>query len=228
MKERPILFSGPMVRAILEERKTQTRRILRHDGLLDVAVTGEHCEPGQPAWEETCDRGHWIGCNDEGTTIFADCKYGSVGDRLWVRETWTPVDHMVGSEREEPMAIGYAADRAAISHGHDNVHALDTYAWNWDALKWRPSIFMPRWASRIALEVTGVRVERLQAITESDAKAEGCERGAGTAVYPSGRAARLTSYRDGYSALWDEINRERAPWASNPWVWVVEFRRVLS
>lgn len=196
MKERPILFSAPMVRALLDGSKTQTRRIAK--------VTPDQCED--------------IGI------FYAEhqCPYGQPGDRLWVRETWAPVDEFVlGYPLDEPNSIGYRADLSARLL---DITALNTYAWNWDLVKWKPSIHMPRWASRIMLEVTGVRVERLQDISDRDAQAEGVtiedhhKRGycAGEFLPPSIRA-----YRD----LWEQINGAGS-WEANPYVWAVEFKRV--
>lgn len=205
MKERPILFSAPMVRAILDSRKTQTRRLLRHDGPPENPPTEDFCEPGQAPWTETTDRGTWIGCNEEGTTIFTRCPYGVPGDRLWVRET----------------------------HAFTN-DGLPTYFDDFTSAEWearrdrKPSIFMRRAHSRITLAVTGVRVERLQAISEDDAEAEGIPTTVAEHTFrkcfrdPAERAAERVKR---YAKLWDEINGKRAAWASNPWVWVVEFKR---
>lgn len=184
MKERPILFSGAMVRAILDGKKTQTRRIFKG--------TTEHKGEYNPDYLE-----RWKG--DKG---WADiCPYGRIGDHLWVRETWS--DHEVG----EPVLY-----RASVPIDDDVDRDF----------KWRPSIFMPRWASRITLEIVNVRVERLQEISGSDAKAEGitmplsqrCE-------FQSEYAAYISAYRD----LWDSINGKGA-WGLNPWVWAIEFERV--
>jgi hypothetical protein len=184
--ERPILFSGPMVRAILEGRKTQTRRVLKWQY---APATGARFIPHAGGWQ-------WLfegGCGsaypgDQGA--LGRCPFGIVGDQLWVRETWAKAGE-VGDE------IEYRADN------HDPA-----------AAKWRPSIFMPRWASRLTLEVVGVRVERLQDISDADAMAEGIQHLYEWAAFP----------RRTFQNLWDSINAERAPWASNPWVWVVEFK----
>lgn len=177
-RERPILFSGPMVRAILAGTKTQTRRVVKVEpGKLDV---GEN-----PA-----------------------CPYGVPGgSRLWVRETWYD-DNATRDAEPIPTShddfIHYRADGEA----HDQFEELDGF------LRWRPSIFMPRWASRITLEVTEVRVERLQEITEADAWAEGI-------------AAHVVRPIHDYAALWDSLNAKRGfGWDTNPWVWVVSFRRL--
>lgn len=181
MKERPILFSAPMVRALLAGTKTQTRRVCK----LEV-------RSGMP--------------EPEMLSLLRCCPYGKPGDRLWVRETWNRFDGWEG--------YFYAADDHSFGIGADDDpdHIPE------HALRWKPSIHMPRAASRITLEVTGVRVERLQEISEADAKAEG-------AAMHNSPAAMLTGYRTGYRLLWDSINGPGS-WDANSWVWVVEFRRV--
>ena len=205
MKERPILFSGPMVQAILAGRKTQTRRVVKLRYGADVVVTN-----GQ-VWKPA--RVDYAG--------YVDCPYGQVGDRLWVRETWN---------RFEPWAgFFYAADDHSFGIGSDD----DQDHIEPHNIKWKPSIHMPRAACRILLEITGVRVERLHEISEADARAEGVERvvaGVGWRRYcdpdseevgvpPCGDARR--SFR----SLWKFINGDES-WNANPWVWVVEFKRV--
>lgn len=194
MNEKPILFSGPMVRAILAGKKTQTRRIIRAD-LGDP----EFWEPKRPgAWD------YWDATTNQTEERYS--PYGEPGDRLWVRETWTRIE-VDGGDHE----VLYRAD-----DGEDLVPGADR-VWNW-----KPSIFMPRAASRISLEVTNLRVERLQAITEEDAKAEGVgveNCGVGEDGGP------IKSHRTAYARLWDTINGDRGLWAENPWVWVVEFKR---
>lgn len=219
MRERPILFSGPLVRAILAGRKTQTRRIVKPRTDRDRALLAQATER---------DEHHRAGGAGDGSTLqgallaLAErCPYGAPGDRLWVRETWGAKEAdppgVPGGRRPQPGdRIVYRADPG------------DAWQWRDGSLPWRPSIHMPRWASRISLEVTAVRVERLQAISEDDARAEGVTAKAPTRAVAAGGV--LTN--DGLSAvevfrdLWDTINRKRAPWASNPFVWVVEFRRV--
>ena len=186
MKERPILFSGQMVRAILDGRKTQTRRIVKnatgpfwnHSGYRIVM------RDGFTFWET-----HG-GIPNEYGPAFA-CPYGKPGDRLWVRETWAPAEWPPTG----PPAV-YRADEGMF------------------ASRWKPSIHMPRWASRINLEVVSVRVERLQDISEEDALAEGI-----TLV------ERGTSPVDQFNKLWESINGPGS-WEANPWVWVVEFKRI--
>lgn len=190
-KERPIIFSGPMVRAILAGRKTQTRRI----------VKPEPIQAG--AWFD------WKNLRGIAESLFPlYCPYGKPGDRLWVRETW--------QMNEPPSGAIYRADDVA---GHIDGG-------------WRSSMFMPRWASRLSLDMTGVRAERLQEITTADAMAEGIPQTAGEAhaldlidldKTPGHEWDNRTS-AENFAVLWDAINGKRAPWESNPWVWVVEFR----
>lgn len=164
MKERPIIFSAPMVRAILAGTKVQTRFVL-------------------------------------------GCPYGQPGDRLWVREAWARDD--------EDGQLMYRADV-----GRDLC-----------ADAWRPSIHMPRWASRITLEVTAVRVERLQDISEADAQAEGVipkwEPGCSGRLMDAFGGFSFRPAASAYAELWEQINGPGA-WDANPWVWVVEFKRVTA
>lgn len=185
MKERPILFSGPMVRAILEGRKTQTRRIWKP----------------RKIWQDECEDGYSMPHFVDGDGEFHDqpCPYGQPGDRLWVRETWRVADG--GTKYYE-----YAADRSVLREAVDEACCV----------KWKPSIYMKRAASRITLEVVAVRVERLQDISRGDAMAEGC---------PFANKADGGDPRIWYSWLWNQINGDGS-WDANPWVWVVEFRKV--
>lgn len=214
---RPILFSGPMVRAILDGRKTVTRRIV--DGVVESG--GAY---SKEAWER-------------GET--PRCPYGEPGDRLWLRETW----RYHGWTEDGAPWIKYAADDSTRLVERIPDEWSDRLADIWADLsddanmaidgraadrKWRPSIFLPRWASRITLDVVGVRVERLQEITENDARAEGVNPSDAHIVIKDGDRQHdmERTHRGAFACLWDGINGDRAPWASNPWVWRVEFRRV--
>lgn len=237
MKERPILFSGPMVRAILDGRKTQTRRVINPQPLLETDALRD--VPGENRWWAA-----WIDSEEEfGVTykpLGSDqqhewaCPYGVPGDRLWVRETWA----LIGALLIDPC-LNYRADNSQRPINHHKTHADMWYpagSNQWidgetlmkvpDKDGWRPSIFMPRWASRITLEITDVRVQRVQEISEEDARAEGC----GAVDYASGRECildpALGSYRLHFHSLWDSINGKKYPWALNPWVWALTFRRV--
>jgi len=208
VKEHPILFSGEMVRAILDGRKTQTRRLVR------LPPGYEHGEVY--GYEGSYNGRHCLAC-DPGPSRAILCPFGVPGDRLWVRETWRDGQYAVGKEWDFDDRVGYRASFVGDP-----------------ALKWKPSIHMPRWASRLTLEVVSVRVERLQDITEADAQAEGVDSGA--PWFPPGQWSppdedpRQVGYGRGnfalqnFRALWEHINGKRAPWASNPWVWVVTFK----
>lgn len=220
MSERPIIFSASMVRAILDGRKTQTRRVIKSqppDDELDDwrygdGTNGEHSGEG---WY--CASGEYP---DEGS-IHWRCPYGKPGDNMWVRETF--------AKRifdEDLPELVYRADNAARCFAEPDqptpVSEIFYLSSNWRAPKWTPSIYMPRWASRITLEVTGVRVERVDAISVADVIAEGCAK-----VDKWDLSCLTPDPRQEFMALWDQINAKRGyPWASNPWVWVVEFKRV--
>lgn len=191
MKETPILFSGNMVCAILQGRKTQTRRV----------VKSHH---GMPS------------------------PYGGAGDRLWVRETFS-VDAL--SIYPCPQAWYRATDTHFEDRGHicqDRKHPWADCLACWEEshgrFKWKPSIFMPRALSRITLEITGVRIERLQNISEADALAEGIQinNSPRKAPYGSAWAHPVSAYKE----LWESINGEGS-WDANPEVWVIEFKRLL-
>lgn len=218
MAERPILFSAPMVRAILADTKTQTRRVVKPVGDDDGFVLQDY---GDGWWPFRSDDGE--SSMKGGSEIPHRCPYGTPGDQLWVREAYRFLavhDHVPPRELSSGP-VWYEAQDDVPFHP-SNVGKL------------RPGMFMPRWASCITLEVTGVRVERLQDISEADALAEGIER-----IPPTGAGAGPNRYslrgEDGwinrptaaecYRVLWEQINGPGA-WDANPWVWVVEFRRV--
>lgn len=214
VKERPILFSGPMVRAILDGRKTQTRRIVKNHpgcgfeiGGYHKAVTDRHGEQ-YPA----CNESFGIFAEDGSWSI--ECPYGQPGERLWVRESWAPASAALPSA----SGVVYRADY------HTGLEKRD------GDQKWKPSIHMFRQDSRINLEITGIRVERLQAISEADAIAEGCIKlpasGRITDTKGGQYGGRIwTTARAWYAELWNQINGPLS-WAENPFVWVVEFRKV--
>ena len=210
MKERPIIFSAPMVRAILAGTKTQTRRVVKPQP-ADVALLPRR-------WSDAMRRRDSPDMyGNDGLTLeavpMADgswgqcrCPYGQPGDRLWVREAW--------SRDEEDGALFYRADVGTGNEADDWQRNIDDGA---SGYRWKPSIHMPRWASRILLDVTAVRVERLQDISDEDSLAEG--------IYPTSTGLYPGSPRAAYQKLWEQINGPGA-WDANPWVWVVEFRRV--
>ena len=208
MKERPILFSAPMVRAILDGKKTQTRRIVKPQ----ESIHGP-CDDGNLYWIPAAMQGD---PDPNCKTVLAvnKCPYGIPGDRLWVRETW--FDNMAsddGDEARTPARCVYRADGEFI----------DQFPEEYMDGKWTPSIHMPRWASRITLEVVEVRVERLQDITEHDAEREGaatCDHFA-----DAKRGHPLQPHKTSFAWLWNKING-RDSWIANPWVWVVVFKRL--
>jgi len=227
--ERPILMSGPMVRAILDGRKLQTRRELKApiDELFGNPVI-QFSDVGHSGAGWYAGESDYLG---EGSA-FLRCPYGKPGDRLWVRETWC--GHW--GDAGESGAVKFSNGESVKQH--DGSLGIATEAnplWIYyrstfgdavplDHLKWHPSIHMPRWASRILLEVTSVRVERLQDITEEDAIAEGCPHGGRSDLNSAGEEI-LESTVDWFRRLWGSINGDDS-WNSNPWVWVVEFSRV--
>ena len=218
MKERPILFSGPMVRAILEGRKTQTRRVAKPDGLDLVGPCGNSATGDV----------FLVGRDWPGNMVTVKCPYGQIGDCLWVKETHGLRDCRPHGYPQ--CLISYHADKVSrlASPGDDDPLELAPFE---SPKRWRPSIHMPRWASRITLEITAVRVERLQEITEEDAQKEGADRGLwmpglGIFMGPTDEEDdKRCSYKQGFEFLWSSINGPES-WAVNPWVWVVEFRRV--
>ena len=215
MKERPILFSAPMVRALLAGTKTQTRRLVKFPRTRDSFVLEDH---GSGWWPYQSDDGESSLC-DDGMERPYSSPYGMPGDRLWVKET--------GWQRPErtPKMMREGADTWAPYYfdadGLDEQDHADFKAWGF---KRRPSIFMPRECSRITLEVTGVRVERLNDISEVDAREEGC--GFLLAAYEQWDGDP-DLYRKLYRVLWEQINGPNS-WALNPWVWVVEFKRLTA
>lgn len=198
MKERPILFSAPMVRAILEGKKTQTRR--RVVGQRDMEF-----DPADPHFGP-----YWLSyaAEAEGEDAKVRCPYGKPGDRLWVREAWA-VQHEY--DAFAPSEIGASA----------RWHYAATE--DLGGLRRRPSIFLPRRGSRITLEITDVRVERLQQISEDDAIAEGVT--PTMPIYGDCGGFEHQGGRDAFWRLWESIHGPDS-WNANPWVWVMEFRRV--
>ncbi len=207
MKEHPILMSGSMVRAILEDRKTHTRRVVRWPSHIadkgaqptSIPYQGQGYQDTRPPSVSDV----WAYCH---------CPYRQ-GGRLWLRETWRYDDF-------DSANVIYRAD--IPQDALDQARGI---------IKWRPSIYMPRWASRIMLEVTEIRVERVQEITEEDALAEGCRstarmiyEGMGGPVDYEGKFAV-----DAFAELWDGLNENRGyGWEANPWTWVIGFKVVMK
>ena len=221
MKERPILFSGPMVRAILDGRKTQTRRIVKPQPLHDEFVVCKYHKTLVDKKGNTypSDVDHFGICDVDGEWSI-ECPYGQVGDRLWVRETYRPT-----CDNKSWGCVQYRADeslRLMLCDENGEGDPIGTKQHKEPFQKvgkkgppWKPSIFMPRWASRILDEIIEIRVERVQDITEEDAIAEGYD---------------IDNELDEdpvpwFCWLWKKINGPES-WASNPWVWVIEFKRI--
>jgi hypothetical protein len=227
-RERPILFSGPMVRALLDGRKTQTRRAVRGAPVHVLPFIGRDDRPTGEfglclTYDRVIDR-HIL------------CPYGQPGDRLWVREAWVHYQTVNHRRRPDGGSFAEASDGLAgyRADGHDTTEdfrnhirlmsGVDLEAIEINGDRWRPSIHMPRWASRITLEVTEVRVQRLNDIDDSDAMAEGIGLARGVGWCIDGEEDSFTTARLAYRALWERINGP-ASWDANPWVWAVSFRR---
>ncbi|MDZ0181745.1 morphogenetic protein [Klebsiella quasipneumoniae] len=229
MTERGMIFNAEMVRAILAGRKTQTRRIMKVQpesnqlGLLLITDSTRHSDIGRYHWAESNATGNYVR-----SKLFA-CPFGAVGDQIWVRETfqgplfnYEQMDEYLedSSKFEKPEFCQYAAEgghRPEYQDADDNLRH-----------GWRPSIHMPRWASRILLEITDVRVERLNAISEEDARAEGIIDGGCLNCgepEPCGCANPEPDATDAFAYLWQSIYGQES-WNANPWVWVIEFKRV--
>ncbi|MBY6259096.1 hypothetical protein K3G69_21605 [Phytobacter diazotrophicus] len=232
MKERGMIFNAEMVRAILDGRKTQTRRIakLSHErGMKNPVVRGKN---GQASY---------VGCHLAAML----CPFGQPGDRIWVRETWALLGNedgccidwngklCKGDEREAARIYRASCEQKPGDYGLWSIPDDADWKMYTENEKfegaWRPSIHMPRWASRITLEITGVRVERLNDVSDTDAVAEGLLPAGdmfpdypGTFLTPKGDFATA---RVAFQRLWESIYGEES-WQSNPWVWVVEFKRV--
>lgn len=243
-KERPVLFSGSMVRAILSGSKSQTRRVVKHKWthlwqepwyatgrVLDDLTNqpGSFMEFRHRSQDEA-------GYAGSPASTLVPCPYGQPGDRLWVRETWQgPImggDEFENEYRDDPAKFQtpehcfYAADGGSppeFVDADDNLRCC-----------WRPSIHMPRWACRIVLEIVSVRVERLQGISEEDAIAEGIKRHPSCTngwlrgpIHGDQNIVDITAFpRLAFRSLWESINGPES-WNANPWVWCITFRRVI-
>ena len=228
MKERGMIFNSEMVRAILDGRKTQTRRIMKVQpesnqlGLLLITDSTKHSDIGKYHWAESNATGNHVR-----SKLFS-CPFGAVGDRIWVRETWGVVSHAFS---DDGLMIDWVPDRPATAihempfgNGYYSGYAIyaadGDFTWGDDdgyedgRSCWKPSIHMPRAASRILLEITNVRVERLRSMSQDDARAEGV-------IAASGPMEAGLAFRE----LWDSIYGEES-WKANPWVWVIKFKRI--
>lgn len=236
VRERPILFSVEMVRAILAERKTQTRRVVRTPMAFRAFYTQQGRDPmslhdaARDARVDESGDAWFLVSGDQGWYGPVRCPYGRRGDRLWVREAWSKGWTYAG----EAPCVFYRADMTGwiggdglpvqdVASGRKGL-GLNGVGWVGPGphasapsdVKWRPSIYMPRWASRITLEVTDVRVERLQEISTRDIGAEGIN-----------LHNNCAGARNEFVGLWDSINAKRGlGWEENPWCWCISFRRV--
>jgi hypothetical protein len=242
MKERGILFSAEMVRALLDGLKTQTRRVVKlppWTASVTVDAGGTIFGPGpylkahraQPVPD------------DVGAMERVHCPYGYPGDRLWVRETWAPF-YAGGNSLAFPQPDMFEANAIRYRATPDHVTAYPTSISTWESRPtstrehpWRPSIFMPRWASRLLLEIVEVRVQRLHDLTEKDALAEGISE---VPFFPDDGYPLCVGYMVGkddkrtaldqtpiqtFTKLWTSINGADS-WAANPWVWALTFKRI--
>lgn len=242
MQERPILFSGEMVKAILAGRKTQTRRVIKDYPWTrpPYYFCGLRNGLGYPASEGAT----WAGftCKGYHSPCYVKCPYGKPNDLLWVREAWCPANSENGPVVCYRATYGrrYLVDECnPVDYSLYPTTGNDAWcAWAGDLEsgtegKWRSSIFMPRWASRISLRIEDVRVERLQEISESDSIAEGLVSWPSTCRSATHYGLTIadvweTDPRLTYKRLWNDINAKRGySWDSNPWVWVIEFRRKI-
>lgn len=208
MKQRPILFNAPMVRALLDGTKTQTRRAMKPQ-----MVYGNVCGLFNSWYLPKGKDGGTLWPNAK-EQILATCPYGQVGDQLWVRETFMDM-RGTGIEHDGKGDYYYRAD--VTDYGEESRKDY--------GLKWKPSIFMPRAASRITLEITSVRVERLQDVTAADALAEGVIQLPDGGYSLPDTKHYSDSPDESYASLWESINGSGS-WDLNPWVWVIEFKRV--
>ncbi|EMK8059126.1 ASCH domain-containing protein [Escherichia albertii] len=228
MKERGMIFNSEMVRAILDGRKTQTRRIIKNqrEGV---------CWGVKPAQNPRC-AGHthdwWLPTGTQPYAALPACPHGSIGDRIWVRETWATLGNEDGCcvDWNDNLCKGDKKSAARIYRASCEQKPGDYGLWSipddadWKPHTeneefegaWRPSIHMPRWASRILLEITDVRVERLNDISECDAKAEGA---------PTECTLIGDKHYPGFRSLWKSIYGNDS-WQASPWVWVIEFKRI--
>lgn len=222
VKERPIIFSGEMVKAILDGKKTMTRRVVKTQPDFNARYDGVDDDTNH-FWEVLDAQGE----PTEKYIPILKCPYGKVGDRLWVRETWQEI----GPDCLLTYKATYPSDLYAKRPELENVPPLASLKDR--GYLWKSPMFMPRWASRILLEITDIRIERLQDISEQDCEKEGFR------FYPLSRicfkpssAKHLSghgsnNYKSIFGEYWDTLNAKKGyPWSSNPWVWVVEFKVV--
>lgn len=214
---KPIIFSAESVRAILEGRKTQTRRVVKETTNINGTCNGIY-------FDEETERWYWQLLDKPNVVdlCLGKCPFGKVGDRLWVRETWalrTP------SYPNHHSKVFFKDEQYKTIYHQDTVEPTQKYGYDLsEKSRWRSPILMPRWASRLTLEITDIRVERVQEITHEGVKEEGIYVFARESVNlpgrPQGQFKRFANH-------WNSLNAKRGyPWEKNPWVWVISFRRV--
>lgn len=234
MKEQPVILLERSVLAVLGGKKTQLRKVVD-----DCAAFKVHDAPGEDTKPDDAydvinstvgpASAAFLVAGDHGFTDWVDCPFGAVGDHLWVQETW--------SDQFDPSDLPRLRNSEGIPDGvsYQAGHRCSDFEMgcpckpingNWNA--WQPPASMPRWASRLTLEITGVRVERLQDVSDEDAAAVGVDLGTSQIGSDNGVPARVAIYdvRKAFAVLWDVTNDKMTSWASNPWVWVLSFKRV--
>ena len=227
MKEKALLSTKTEVRAILDGRQTQLRRLMTPQPALYRVGAGEYERdvvlwPGRhPPATQTSDRAEWV----------MGCRLGAPGDRLWVRETWQTFDPE--TDGIDPARFGPAAPYHGVDNGRPikwrAVYAADGSLVHpvHGKANWKPSTHMPRWAARLVLEIVAVRIERLQTITDADIAAAGVRRNdGGPKPLWFGWHSLWTTPREAFADRWNHTTGKAAPWASNPWTWVVDVKRV--
>lgn len=238
MKERGMIFNAEMVRAILDDRKTQTRRIVKNQ--REGACWG--VKPAQSPRYAGHTHDWWLPTGTQPYAALPACPHGSIGDRIWVRETWGVVSHELDEDGRiqpwTPDRPATAIHEMPFGNGYYSGHAIyaadGEFTWGDDdgyedgRSCWKPSIHMPRAACRILLEITDVRVERLNSISQEDARAEGIIDGGCLNCgepEPCGCANPEPDATDAFAYLWQSIYGQEN-WNANPWVWVIEFKRI--
>lgn len=215
MNEHPILFSSEMVKAIIDGRKTQTRRVIKPQPDEGFNHAFQDGDGNWIFWDTQNAAGlseFTLRAYPKGSATGFKCPYGQPGDHLWVRETFNLDDN------DKTKRVGYKADGSGIRTSVRDFDTSERYE-----LPWKPSIFMPRWASRITLEVVRIRVERVTDISEEDIRAEGTP----TPNPPPNNWMDDSKWRATFAYLWNCINEKRGHgWDTNPFVWVVEFRKI--
>ena len=235
MNSHPLILTAAEVRAVLNGTKTQHRIALRQRIAGHPTYLTEE-EANVAGWYDVFERGRDLdGAGIEEVARPIKSPFGVPGDRLYVKEAHAWVDYLVGSELDDPVCVAFKADRTAYSFAGNKPVKLDTYAWPWDRIKWRSPALMPRWASRLTLVVESVRVQRLQDISEEDARAEGvCSarpQFLSAAEAEDTEDPRIVGYPEGSFAR-DNLRRKWSmkhgadSWSRNDWVFATTFKRV--